>query len=438
MVFVDALRCAYCGSCISICPVDALDLQETRLVVSDDCIECELCVAACPTGALAATGNRDRALADVDDHFEVVVVGAGPAGSVAAWEASRRGIKVLLLEKRQEIGSPVRCAEGLTPGALDGFLAPDPKWICAGVCRAQITVVRDGKEYPWEPIAQLQGDGTVGVGYIVERRIFDRVLAEKAAEAGARVLVKTAAIGLLRRGEAVAGVRVKGPWGRKNISARIVIGADGIESRVGLWAGLDTVLPQRDLMTCAQFLLAGIDIDPECTCYYLDDQMAPGGYVWIFPKGRRRANVGLGIQADLLSPRPIELLVRFVESHPFLARGSIVTLVAGGVPVALPPSRMVTDGCMLIGDAARQVDPLTGGGIANGMAAGRLAAQVAVEAIGAGDVSRSQLRRYEDEWAAGIGRRMARNYRLRSKFPPDERVGERFMRLFALSIGAVN
>jgi digeranylgeranylglycerophospholipid reductase len=90
---------------------------------------------------------------------------------------------------------------------------------------------------------------------------------------------------------------------------------------------------------------------------------------------------------------------------------------------------------MLIGDAARQVDPLTGGGIANGMAAGRLAAQVAAEAIVEGDVSRARLRRYEELWTAGIGRRMTRNYRLRARFPADERVGERFMHLFALSIG---
>ncbi len=436
MVCVDALRCAYCGSCISICPVGALDLQETRLVVSDDCTECNLCISACPMGALSAAGDGDSLLPEAGDHYDLVVIGAGPAGSVAAWEASEQGLKVLLLEKRQEIGSPVRCAEGLTPGALDGFLALDPTWICAEVRGARITVVRDGKELPWEPTAQRQAPEAVGVGYVLERRVFDRALAEKAAAAGARVLVKTAAVGLLRQGEAIVGVRARGPWGRKDFSAEVVIGADGVESRVGSWAGLDTVLPQRDLMTCAQFLLAGIDLDPECTYYYLDDQIAPGGYVWIFPKGKGRANIGLGIQADLPASTPIELLTRFVESHQFLAQGSIVTLIAGGVPVALPPSRLVTSGCMLIGDAARQVDPLTGGGIANGMAAGRLAAQVVSEAIQAGDVSRTRLRRYEQKWAAGIGRKMVRNYRLRARFPPSERVGDRFMHLFALSIGA--
>jgi digeranylgeranylglycerophospholipid reductase len=189
-------------------------------------------------------------------------------------------------------------------------------------------------------------------------------------------------------------------------------------------------------MSCAQFLLAGIDVDPQCTCYYLDSDAAPGGYVWIFPKGCRRANVGLGVQANLDVPPPMDLLTRFVEQRQFLARGSIVTLVLGGVPVALPPSPLVADGCMLVGDAARQVDPLTGGGIANAMRAGRMAAEVAAEAIGAGDVSRTFLARYEQRWSAGIGRQMRRNYRLRARFPPDQRVSERFMRLFALSIGA--
>lgn len=436
MISVDALRCAYCGSCVSVCPADALDLQETRLVISQDCTDCNLCLASCPMGALLAAGEQLLPLPEVKDSYDVVVVGAGPAGSVAAREAAVRGLSVLLLEKRQEIGSPVRCAEGITHRALDGFITPDRSWICADVSKASMTVVEDGHEKVWEPEVQPDGSESSGVGYILERRVFDRVLAEKAGQAGARVLVKTRAVGLLRDGKAVAGVEVQGPWGHRQICARVVIGADGVESRVGIWAGLDTTLPQCDLMSCAQFLLAGVDIDPQCTYYYLDGELAPGGYIWIFPKGEGRANVGLGVQTDVTTTSPVELLTRFIEGRSSLARCGIVTLIAGGVPVALPPPSIVTDGCMLVGDAARQVDPLTGGGIHNGMAAGRLAARVAAEAIAAGDVSKSTLGRYEQEWAAGIGRRMARNYRLRTRFPPHQRLGERFLRVFATSIGA--
>jgi digeranylgeranylglycerophospholipid reductase len=369
------------------------------------------------------------------DHYDVVVVGAGPAGSVAAWEAATRGLDVLLLEKRQEIGSPVRCAEGITRQALAQFIAPDPAWISAEVHRVSIAVVRGGSTQTWEPDVPAPGAAD-SVGYVLERRVFDRVLAERAARAGARVLVKTAAVGLRREGGRVVAVQVAGLWGAREIAARVVIGADGVESRVGFWAGLDTTLPPRDLMSCAQFLMAGVDTDPGCTYYYLDRDLAPGGYIWIFPKGDGRANVGLGVQAGLTVESPVELLTRFVEAHPLLARASMVTLIAGGVPVALPPAPMVADGCVLVGDAARQVDPLTGGGIANGMAAGRLAARVIAEAIEAGDVSQAALRLYEQEWDEGIGRGMARNYRLRARFPPEQRTDDRFMHLFAMSIGA--
>jgi len=128
-------------------------------------------------------------------------------------------------------------------------------------------------------------------------------------------------------------------------------------------------------------------------------------------------------------------LMRFIEADPALARGYPVTLVTGNVPVALPPAALVADGLMLVGDAARQVDPLTGGGITNAMAAGRLAAEVALEAVAAGDTSAGFLRRYQERWHQALGCKMARNYRLRDKFPPARRADERFIRAFALAVG---
>ena len=193
-------------------------------------------------------------------------------------------------------------------------------------------------------------------------------------------------------------------------------------------------LPLKDTMVCVQYLLAGIDIDPTCTYYTVSHEFAPGGYVWVFPKGEGKANVGLGVQANL--PRAgnaLDLLNRFIESNPALARGYPVTLVVGNVPVALPPTRTVTDGLMLVGDAARQVDPLTGGGIINAMTAGQIAAQVAVEAIAARDTSGDFLSRYGERWLRARGTKMQRNYRLREKFPPAQRTDERFVRAFALA-----
>ena len=128
-------------------------------------------------------------------------------------------------------------------------------------------------------------------------------------------------------------------------------------------------------------------------------------------------------------------LTRFIEGRRFLEQGYPVTLVVGNVPVALPPSRLATDGLMVVGDAARQVDPLTGGGIINAMTAGKLAAETAVEAIAAGDTSTQFMSRYQERCGRSIGRANRRNYRLHAKYPPERRTEDRFVRIFALAAG---
>ena len=162
MIIVDPRLCCACASCVSVCPVDALNLAETRLIVGDECIDCGTCLAACPVGALSPEHSSPRlssdgaapaspdllagARASLAPRYDLVVAGAGPAGSTAAWQAARLGLSVLLLEKRQEIGSPVRCAEGVAHEPLAAFLEPDTAWIAARVTRARIVARAGGRE----------------------------------------------------------------------------------------------------------------------------------------------------------------------------------------------------------------------------------------------------------------------------------------------------
>jgi digeranylgeranylglycerophospholipid reductase len=154
----------------------------------------------------------------------------------------------------------------------------------------------------------------------------------------------------------------------------------------------------------------------------------------------------LGVQADLWERRAgkftpkgdagvLDYLNRFIKAHKFLEQGSPVTLVAGNVPVGPASVCMVADGLMVVGDAARQVDPLTGGGIIHAITAGKIAAQAAVEALVAGDTSTAFLSRYETAWQQALGRKVQRNYRLRMKFSLEQRVDERFAQAFALTAG---
>ncbi|MCJ7445044.1 MAG: NAD(P)/FAD-dependent oxidoreductase [Methanotrichaceae archaeon] len=340
---------------------------------------------------------------------DLVIVGAGPGGSMAAKTAAKAGLDVIVVEKRQEIGDPVRCAEGVGKRALCEIIDPDPRWIAAEVSGARI--------YAPDGTSIVMSEDRAGdeVGYVLERKIFDRALAMDAARAGAKVMVKTRALGLCTKGGKLSGIRAMRLGDEIDIQAPLVIGADGVESKVGRWAGIDTVLRPKDIEICAQFLVHDKRIDDMYCEFFFGNKMAPGGYIWCFPKGENLANVGIGIQGSKSKGgEAIRLLREFMKSH--FPDGRIVEMVVGGDPCAGLMEKTSADGMMLIGDAARQTDPITGGGILNAMRCGIIAGEVAAKALGIGDVSEAGLKEYEDRWRAVLGIHLERSYQYKEFF----------------------
>ena len=330
-----------------------------------------------------------------EERRDVVVVGAGPAGSVTARRLAECGLDVLMIERNQEIGVPVRCAEGVNRG-IEDIVHLDRRCISASVRGARI-YSPDGTAVEVESARERV------VGYVLERRMFDRFLAAEAANAGADVWVKTAATGVMKDDNGcVCGVYARHMNETIRIRADVVVGADGVESKIGEWAGMHTKLRMRDMAICAEFMMSGVEIDDEY-CEFFIGNFAPRGYAWVFPKGDGCANVGLGIGADVSADnrRAYDYLTQFVESR--FPSGKVIAEMYGAVPLSGPVYETVSDGVVLVGDAARQVNPISGGGITYAMRAALIAADAISHAFEAKDFSKQQLLEYERRWRKEFG-----------------------------------
>jgi len=171
-------------------------------------------------------------------------------------------------------------------------------------------------------------------------------------------------------------------------------------------------VPARDMESCAQYVLQGIDFDPDAIYLQFGDRVAPGGYAWIFPKGVGVANVGLGMVALKSDGRNAhEYLDAWVAKR--YPRGARTGYTVGGVIVHTTIKRTYTDGVLIAGDAGHMINPLSGGGIVNAMKAGRLAAQTAAAAIRAGDTSAPCLAAYHQAWMDLLGEDHLKYYRIK-------------------------
>lgn len=336
----------------------------------------------------------------LDREYDIVVVGAGPSGSMAAKVAAELGASVLVVEKRRAIGIPVACAEGISKPVLNSLMKPKASWIATEVAGAIVTTPSGRSCRIEHPDA----------GYILERKIFDRDVATMAVDAGASLLTNTEAVGLLSEKERVTGVEVSYRGNRKAVHSKVVIGADGVNSRVARLAGLGRELSAECYHACAEYLLGNVKLEDGYTEFIAGNGIAPGGYAWVFPKSKTTANVGLGISPHISDGKPFEYLDRLVERR--FPRASRLEIISGNVPTS-PTDRLVGEGVMLVGDAARVSDPITGAGVANGLFSAVLAGRVAARCCKEGDVSRRNLSAYEKEWKKTRGKEL--KYRAKAR-----------------------
>jgi digeranylgeranylglycerophospholipid reductase len=299
-------------------------------------------------------------------RYDAVVIGAGPAGSMAAVEIARAGFSVALLEKHSQPGTPLCCGEAVSKGALDRLMSLKPDLISCTI--DEIKVVSPGGKaitvkHP-------------GAGYILNRPQFDLELARQAVAAGAELLTET--IGLQLSGETAfeslaIDNRKDGPG---TIDARIFIATDGVESKVARLAGIPNLINVRETESLLQYRLKNIEVDPALIEIYLGRRIAPSSYLWIFPKSDREANVGLGVSTRLTQKFPPEQLLNDFIGSRF--PGAIEAGKFCGLAPRYQGERIFRLKNLLVaGDAARADDSISGAGILYALLSGRYAGMAA-------------------------------------------------------------
>jgi len=340
----------------------------------------------------------------VETVYDVIIAGAGPAGLYAGLELAKGKASVLILDRKQEIGCPKRCAEGLSLRWFNILgLKVDPAYAIQPIHGAAL-YSPDGK--------QVMMKNKEPQGYILERKIMEKHLAIDAVKKGAKILLKHQIISAERK-NGVVELKVEVDGGIQTFKSKMIIACDGIDSLVARMLGLNTKNNLNDTDSGYQYEMTGISgYDENLLHLYFGTDIAPRGYVWIFPKRDGTANVGIGIGAYEEKTAKY-YLDKWIQSQPKLRNGSIIEVNAGGIPVGGFLETMAADNLLVAGDAGHMVDPIHGGGIGIAMEGGRLAGAVALRAVKANDFTMKTLAPYSKEWFTLRGDELKR--RLKSR-----------------------
>ncbi len=340
----------------------------------------------------------------------MAIVGAGPAGASAAIKASNEGVKVVLIDKKKEIGKPVQCGEYMPSEGEIKRLIPETSHL-----NNFIKLTRRFSVNKCKKIRFVSPSGSIFEfdfeACVIDRSKFDKELVSMAVANGCDVWTKCRAIGvdlsknklIVRKNERIIYVLFK-----------VLIAADGAFSLISRNLGLE-ITRLEDRSPVIQSYMSGLNLEQNVCEMYWGSSYSPGGFAWIIPKGRDRANVGLGTRIGFrkggISMR--DYLRRLIEAHPIaskkLLRGKTRSIIGGVVPVGGPIPKTQYKNVLVVGDAAGQVLAHVGGGVPTAMIAGEIAGEVVSSHI----LNGTSLEGYERLWRREIGKSLGKSLLLR-------------------------
>ncbi|MFW9780573.1 MAG: geranylgeranyl reductase family protein [Candidatus Heimdallarchaeota archaeon] len=380
-------------------------------------------------------------------EVDVLIVGLGPAGASAfakLAELAGDELRILAIDKRAKPGFPVQCGEFMPSPKEMSFLMPEvPNAEQFFVFEDRFIGAATDKISFFSPIGKAII--TPFEGYSINRGEWNAQLVKRGVKNGAEVWVNACAIAMRSGQVAVQRHQDKSPV---TVNAKVIIGADGVNSRIAAWAGLDEKRGPNDFAICKEHLMEipSESYDPTDVQMFFGREYSPGAYAWIIPKSDHTANVGTGARLPAMRARMTvsKVLNNLIEKHIIASKtlkgARILETIGGTVPVGLPFQRTVDlkKKILLLGDASCQVVSNVGGGIPTSMVAGAIAAQTISDHF---KYNRS-LANYEIEWQKQMLAMFKRAYRIRQFFDKistgkDSRIQWYMNRLSSKNIDAV-
>ena len=325
--------------------------------------------------------------------YDVIIVGAGPAGSYMAYELASSGHNAAVFEGESAPGINA-CCTGII--STECFQSLDPS--TDGI----LTKVDSAKFFsPSGRCLRLQTENVQA--YVVNRFLLDKEIASKAQSAGAQYFFSSPVIDIIAGKDNVQAV-TSCFGARELFSARVVVLANGFKPKLPSKLGLGKI---KNFLVGAQAEIEAKNVD-ELEVYF-DQEIAPGGFAWLVPTSPNTAYIGL-----LATSQAKLHLQRFLKN--LFYRGKLTSREAKIEQKAVPLgtlARSYGDRILVVGDAAGQVKPTTGGGIYFGHLGAKIAAAVLDDALGSDNLTARQLSRYQKQWKEKMGKELSSGYRAR-------------------------
>jgi geranylgeranyl reductase family protein len=377
----------------------------------------------------------------METNYDVIIAGAGVAGMITAVSAakhSNQNLKVLVVDRnpRSEAGMKTStgwvCGDAVSKNSLD-YLASE----------VGIHYGKPELEQPVHGVVAYSPDHKSkakfdGEGFVLNRKLLPQRQLKDAEQLGVEFRFEAYADALVEEDGFVTGIHCRSSKDNSTFkkTAKLVVDATGSASRLRTSLPIKSYIEKEidkanDMESTGRYILRfevgkkdETFFDPDCCIIHLDQEMAPGGYAWVFPKGEDKVNIGLGVQKRLLERRNKDLgrndtlqslIDEYVRTNPVIKNWKLADgwedrgneKGSWQVPVRRQNDCLVANGYMIVGDAAWMPRPIDAGGIGPAIYASTMAGKVVAEALQANDTSERRLWEFNIEYVRAYGYRMA-------------------------------